>query len=130
MSLQPLQQTSDSLPTHPVITFGVNLELNLTEELGPKTNLVNPHVYHPDHSQSDQDNARTLKAVRRDSRNLWLPNLLNSNLGASPSGIDGLRHGDTFQVKGERARYLRDTYTNGTVGDATSTPLWIVSEDS
>ncbi len=130
MSLQPLEATSDSLPTHPVITFGVNLELNLTEEFGPKTNLVNPHIYHPDHSQTDQDNAQILKAVRRDSRSLWIPNKLLNNIGASPSGIDGVRHGDQFQVKGEQARYLKDTYTNGVVGDATSSPLWIVSEDS
>ncbi len=120
-------------PAHPVITFRVNLELKDTETIGPNTNLVNPHILHPMRHQDDQDNAVLEKDNIKETRGLWLPGLLG---GANLAGSMGTRsdrnrlgHGDTFTVKGAKATYLKDTYTNGTIGDATSDPLWIVSED-
>jgi hypothetical protein len=41
----------------PEITFRVNLELLDTEQIGPNTNAVNPHMLHPTRHQDSQDNA-------------------------------------------------------------------------
>ena len=120
-------------PAHPVITFGVNLELNSTETIGPNTNMVNPHILHPMRHQTDQDDAVSGRDNLKNDRGLWLPGLLGGeNLAGSMGETNNkslLGHGDTFTVKGLKAVYLKNTYTNGTVGDATSGPLWIVSED-
>jgi len=110
--------------THPVLTFQVNLELNGNEAIGPNTNLVNPHILHPMRHQDDQDNAIAEISNVKNTRSLWLPGLLDAeNRGA------GLSHGDQFTVRGLKAIYIKDTYTNGVVGDGTSSPLYLYSED-
>lgn len=116
-------------PSHPVITFQVNLELNSTEGIGPNTNLVNPHILHPDRHQNDQDNAISEKSNRSSTRSLFLPGLLVGENRAGNTGIGGtrLQHGDRFTVKGLKALYIKDTYTNGVTGDATSSPLYVYS---
>jgi hypothetical protein len=109
--------------TSPVLTFQVNLELNTTEAIGPNTNLVNPHILHPMRYQTDQDNAQTEQSNIKNTRGLWLPGLSGAN------NISSLGHGERFTVRGLQAIYIRDTYTTGVVGDATSTPLYIYSDD-
>ena len=108
-------------PVHPVITFQVNLTPALTEELGPKTNLLNPHVLAPDRHQNDQDRAIADIANRENNLSTWLPGLLVGENRA-------LKHGDQFTVKGLKSLYIKNTYTNGVVGDNSSAPLFVVSE--
>jgi hypothetical protein len=108
-------------PEHPVITFQVNLTPLSTEDVGPLTNLLNPHVLHPDRHQSDQDNAVAEFSNRENNRSTWLPGLLAGENRA-------LKHGDQFTVNGLKALYIKDTYTSGVVGDNSSSPLYVVSE--
>jgi hypothetical protein len=120
-----------SEPSHPVITFQVNLELSSSESVGPNTNLVNPHVLSPDRHQNDQDNALVENSNRQSTRSLYLPGLLVGENRAGNHGLGGtnLVHGSMFTVKGLKALYIKDTYTNGVTGDATSSPLYVYSTD-
>lgn len=113
---------------HPTITFQVNLEIQDRENIGPNTNLVSPHLLNPMRYQSDQDNAVTEQSNLRNTRSIWLPGLLG---GENISGITSnfLGHGDKFTVYGLKAQYIKDTYTSGVTGDATSFPLFVYSED-
>ena len=42
---------------------------------------------------------------------------------------DLLKHGDQFTLSGQKAIYVKNTYTNGVTGDATSYPLFVYSID-
>lgn len=119
-------------PAHPVITFQVNLDIQSDEDFGPNTNLVNPHILNPFRYQNDQDNAVTEQSNLKNTRGIWLPGLLGAeNLAGSmgPNGGNLLGHGDQFTLSGKKAMYIKDTYTNGITGDATSWPLYIYSID-
>jgi len=120
-------------PQHPIITFQVNLEIQSEEEVGPNTNLVNPHMLNPFRYQSDQDNAVDEQSNLKNTRGLWLPGLLAGENMAGTMGVtnkrDLLHHGDQFTLSGQKAMYVKDTYTNGVTGDATSSPLFVYSID-
>ena len=99
----------DDIPQQ--ITFRVNLQLNLTEEFGPKTNLVNPHMLSPDRFQSSQDNAILENANRKNTRS-WLPEItgLAMVLGGSPE----LHDGDEFTLTGKLAYDVKKRFATGT----------------
>jgi len=99
-----------SNPT-PAITFRVNLALLATEQIGPNTNLVNPHVLHPDMHQDSPDNGRFEMANRKKTRSTWTPSYF-------PGGqIRTLKDGDEFVEYGVPAVYLRDNYAFGFAPD-------------
>jgi len=120
-------------PQHPIITFQVNLEIQSTEEVGPNTNLVNPHMLNPFRYQSDQDNAVSEQSNLSNTIGLWIPGLLGAENRAGTMGEVGkrnlLKHGDQFTLYGQKATYVKNTYTNGVTGDATSSPLYVYSID-
>jgi hypothetical protein len=92
----------------PEITFQVNLELNTHEVIGPITNPRNVAVLHPDrHVNLDlQDEARDSIAQREDHRSTWLP-------GLTAAENIALKNDGQFTAYGQRAIYLRDSYTVG-----------------
>jgi hypothetical protein len=90
----------------PTITFRVNLELLETESIGPNTNLVNPHILHPDMYQNSPDKARLAKAHRKSTRSTFLP----ARFGGQNRQ---LQDGDEFTEYGLQALYLRDNYARG-----------------
>jgi len=69
------------------ITFRVNLETPLRNEHAPVSNL-----------RVEDNNFR-------ETRDSFMPNDLLNNRE--------LKHGDEFTVSGQRAKYLKDTYTSG-----------------
>lgn len=90
----------------PEITFRVNLELNSTELLGPKTNSRSPSILHPDRHDNDQDRAVSNMANHKDLRSTWIPGLSAANNRA-------LKDGDTFTEYGLTALYIKNRYTTG-----------------
>lgn len=97
---------------HPTLTFRVKLDLNNTEAIGPKTNLVNPHMLHPSAHQDSPDLGRTEKSNFKTTRSTWLEGLI-------PGGSHRqLKDDDTFTVSGQKALYLRNHYVSGTWNDS------------
>lgn len=90
----------------PTIVFEVDLELLSTEAIGPKTNLVNPHMLHPTTHQDSPDNGLVEKSNFKNTRSTWNPSFLSAENRA-------LKHGDQFTEYGQKAIYLRDTYGQG-----------------
>lgn len=126
-----MAQTSDSLPAHPSITFEVDLELNMTEAIGPHTNLVNPHILHPDRHQNDQDNAVTEKDNRKNNRSAYI-GVDSVTLGTLSSGLlelehRQLKHGDQFTLKGLKALEIRDKFALDYASDPEMVILKVVS---
>jgi hypothetical protein len=93
-----------SNPTHPIITFRVNLQ----------TVNNNSHLT-PDRYDSDQDRAQTNQANHSETRSTWIPGINLDNRA--------LKHGDEFIAYGQQATYLKNTYTTGA-----NPTLTIVSE--
>ena len=80
-----------SHPKNPIITFRVNLAVDL-----------NSYV-HPDRFQSDQDIAQAQAAHRASLRDTFIPGLLaGENIMMNNDG--------TFTAYGMKAKYLLDTY--------------------
>jgi hypothetical protein len=90
---------------HPTYTFRVNLSLLGNEAFGPTTNSQNVGMLSPDQHQSSPDNGRVENSNRKYTLSTWLPDLLRNNYK--------LKHGDTFEVSGMRALYIRNTYAVG-----------------
>jgi len=92
----------------PEITFRVNLELNSTELIGPKTNtsIESTGILHPDRHVNDQDEAVESIATRKDLRSTWIP-------GLSAANNREMKDGDTFTEYGQSAIYLKNRYTTG-----------------
>ena len=104
---------------HPTITFQVNLELNLTETIGPKTNEKNPHILHPDyhkslHTASGHELARTYYEDRVNHR--------SCNIGMTVIDLTNghnlrVKDGDQFTLYGQQALDARKKYASGTWND-------------
>lgn len=93
--------------THPIITFSVNLERPTDELVGPKTNQKSVNLLHPDMHDSSPDRGRTNAAQHDVQRISWLPGFLAAeNLT--------LEDDDTIVAYGQKATYLKKTYTTGT----------------
>ena len=90
----------------PEITFRVNLELNSTELMGPKTNSRSPGILHPDRHDNDQDRAVSNIANHVELRSTWIP-------GLSAANNREMKDGETFTEYGQNAIYLKDRYTTG-----------------
>ena len=101
-----------SEPAHPSISFRVNLELHRTEAVGPKTNLVNPHILHPSAHQDSPDIGRAEQNNFKLTRSVWLES------SVAGGRIRNLKHGDEFTVNGMKALYLRDHYVAGEWNDS------------
>lgn len=95
-----------SNPTHPVITFMVNL-YNATEQIGPNTNARTTGVLHPDMGDNSPDRGRTSSAVHQTQFSSFIPGFLaGENIVKNDDG--------TFTAYGVKASYLKNTYTTGT----------------
>lgn len=86
-----------SQPNNPIITFKVNLAVDLISYV------------HPDRYQTDQDLAQTQAAHRASLRNTYIPGLLRGQ------NIE-MKHDDTFVAYGEKAKYILDTYATDRPG--------------
>lgn len=96
-----------SNPTHPVITFSVNLDLNQSEPFGPKTNLSTVAILHPDMHDTSADRGRTNKGYHKDQITTFIPGILcGENVVKNDDG--------TFTAYGQKATYIKNTYTTGT----------------
>lgn len=96
-----------SYPTHPVITFRVNLDNPSSEQIGPNTNARSTAVLHPDMHDSDADRGRTNSVNHKTQFSSWLPGFLCSeNIVKNDDG--------TITAYGQKATYLKNTYTTGT----------------
>ncbi len=96
-----------SNPTHPVITFTVNLDNNSTEQIGPNTNARNTGVLHPDMHDTSADRGKTNKAEHKNQFTTFIPGFLcGENVVKNDDG--------TFTVYGQKATYIKNTYTTGT----------------
>jgi hypothetical protein len=91
---------------HPIITFRVNLERNREESVGPNTNSRNVHILHPDMHDNSADRG-TINATQHDeNKSTYLPGFL---AGDNIVQINN----NTIVAYGQRAMYLRNTYTTG-----------------
>lgn len=102
------------------LTFRVNLELLSAEQIGVLDGNRSVNMLHPDRHQSDQDNAVSEQANRKNTRSTWIPGQLVGENRA-------LTHGDTFTAYGEKAVYIRDMYASGYATAADRTFLEVVS---
>ncbi len=84
-----------SNPSHPVYTFRVNLET-----LNRQGHLI------PDMYQSDPAQGKLEGDNQKFTRSTWIPGMLNGENRA-------LKHGDEFTAYGNKAIYLKNTYTLG-----------------
>lgn len=112
-----MAQENDSQPKHPVIVFRANLTAPATEQIGPNTNARTTGVFSPDTFQTSPDQGRTENSNRASLKSSWIPGLLDGENRV-------LKNGDTFTLSGEKAVYVKNTYTTGT-----NPLLTIVSED-
>ena len=115
---------------HPEITFRVNLELNKTEAIGPKTNEKNPGILSPDYHKSLQtatghEMARTYYEDRVNHRSC---NIGLAVLGSSQSprphpggNVLGMKDDEQLTLYGQQALEVRKKYTSGTWNDNTPT---------
>lgn len=92
-----MAQVNDSQPSHPVITFRVNLDLAVKQNEAYRTTL------------SGNETATEASNIKN-TRSIFLPGLLGAENRA-------LKHGDTFTVKGLKAQYLKTTYVTGDPDD-------------
>jgi hypothetical protein len=101
-----MAQTSNSQPTHPVITFRVNLET-----LHRFTSLP------PSRTTLDGNETTTEADNMKNTRSTWLPGLsVADNLALKNSG--------QFTAYGMNATYLKKLYVTGSIDDV----LVVVSE--
>ena len=107
----------------PTIVFEADLTLMNTEDLGPNTNLVNVHMLHPDRHVTDQDDAISSIANRKNNRSMWIPDKLG---GTNRT----LTHGVQFTEYGEKAVYLKNQYGIGVSGVPTHKQLLKVISES
>jgi hypothetical protein len=96
----------DNNITHPIITFRVNLQRNINEQIGSNLNAKDVNMLHPDLHDNSQDRGRTNAAQHDANKSTWLPGFLG---GSNIVQIDN----NTFVAYGQRATYLKNTYTNG-----------------
>ncbi len=104
-------------PTHPIITFTVNLDNRRTEDVGPNTNLNNTRVLHPDMYDNDEDRGLINSLNHRTQFSSWMPGL---TAGENRKLADDA----SFTVNGQRASYLKDVYASG------SNPLLTVTNET
>jgi len=93
-------------PKHPIITFSVNLGRFANESIGPKTNARDTNLLHPDMHDNDADRGRTNSNNHETQFSSWIPGLT-----AGENRV--LADNGTLTVNGERATYLKKTYTTG-----------------
>lgn len=96
----------DNNITHPIITFRVNVQRAANEAIGPNTNSKEVNLLHPDLHDNSPDRGRTNSSQHDDNRSTWIPGFL---AGDNIVQIDN----NTFVAYGQRATYLRNTYTTG-----------------
>jgi hypothetical protein len=90
-----MAQINDSQPTHPVITFQVDLSA-----LNQYSHLT------PGQYQDSPDRGRTYTENQATTRVTWFPGLL---VGENRE----LKHGDTFILYGAKAQYYRAEIAKG-----------------
>ena len=95
-----------SNPTHPHITFSVNLANRTTEDIGPITNLISTRVLHPDMYDNDEDRGYLNSLNHRTQFSSWIPGL---TVGENRKLADDA----TFTAYGARATYLQKNFTTG-----------------
>lgn len=88
-----MAQTTDSQPTHPVITFRVNLET--VARIGSSL---------PNETQLSGNQTVTEADDQKSRRSTFIPGLNGGNLI--------YKHGDTFTVKGQKASYLKKMHVS------------------
>ena len=104
-------------PTHPVITFTVNLNNASAEQIGPNTNAITTGVLHPDMHDTSADRGRLHSGYHKDQFTTFIPGLL--------SGENVVKNDDgTITAYGMKATYLKNTYTTG------SNPLLTITSES
>lgn len=92
---------------HPIYTFKVNLDVNLTEDIGPNTNLRSGTILHPDMHQTSGDLGRAQITTRALQRLSWFPMMQQAgNIEINDNG--------TIIAYGIQGKRLLDTYTTGT----------------
>ncbi len=95
-----------SNPTHPVITFTVNLDNAATEQMGPNTNAIHTAVLHPDMHDTSADRGTANKVQHKTQFTTLMPGFLcGENIVKNDDG--------TFTAYGQKATYLKNTYTTG-----------------
>lgn len=94
-----------SEPSSPVIVFEVDLSLDDNIVVGPLTNERTTGILHADRFQSNADTAISAIDGRKNFRSTWIPGLANGNVAK--------KHGDRFTAYGQKAVYLKNTYTTG-----------------
>lgn len=105
-----MAQVNDSQPSHPVITFRVNLEtVNRQGHIVPNRTEISGNETT---SEADQ---------QKNNRSIYIPGLL------AGENKHRVKHGDTFVVKGMKAVYLKNLYVSSPA--AVSDLLQIVSEE-
>lgn len=98
--------SGDTLIKHPIYTFQVNLDLQVSEAIGPNTNQRVGMVLHPDAHQTSPDLGRSQRTTRALQNLSWFPTLYQSgNLEINDNG--------TITVYGLQGKHLVDTYTTG-----------------
>lgn len=95
-----------SNPKHPIITFRVNLDNPSTEQIGPNTNARTTDVLHPDMHDSSPDRGYTHSVNHKTQFSSFFPGFL---VGENIIKNDD----DTITVYGQKATYLKNTYTTG-----------------
>jgi hypothetical protein len=90
------------------VVFSVNLERLTTEKVGPNTNQQTPTVLPPQaYCTVDTLTNAAADLTQQDTlRVSWLPGFL---AGENVSHVDGY----TFTAYGQKAAYLKSTYTSG-----------------
>ncbi len=92
---------------HPIYTFKVNLDIQASESVGPRTNQKEVTLLHPDAHQTSGDLGRTQRTTRALQNLSWFPMMMQSgNLEINDDG--------TITVYGIEGKRLIDTYTTGT----------------
>lgn len=92
---------------HPIYTFQVNLDRAASESVGPKTNSKTVTLLYPDQHQTSGDTGRSATSARTAQIEAYFPGLLGgSNVSINDDG--------TITAYGQKALYLKNTYTTGT----------------